>query len=45
MSQWDYKVDQPMPGHFPFPNSRKGPGIEVGKDALMTRKEIVGKRS
>ena len=30
MSQWDYKIDQPMPGPFPFPNSRKGPGIEVG---------------
>ena len=29
MSQWDYKIDQPMPGPFPFPNSRKGPGIEV----------------
>ena len=28
MSQWDYKTDQPMPGPFPFPNSRKGPGIE-----------------
>ena len=21
--------DQPMPGPIPFPNSRKGPGIEV----------------
>ena len=30
MSQWDYKIDQPMPGPFPFPNLRKGPGIEVG---------------
>ena len=30
MSQWDCKIDQPMPGPFPFPNSRKGPGIEVG---------------
>ena len=29
MSQWDYKIDQPMPGPFPFPNSGKGPGIEV----------------
>ena len=29
MSQWDYKIDQPMPGPFPFPNSRKDPGIEV----------------
>ena len=29
MSQWDYKIDQPKPGPFPFPNSRKGPGIEV----------------
>ena len=29
MSQWDYKIDQPIPGPFPFPNSRKGPGIEV----------------
>ena len=29
MSQWDYKIDQPMPGPFPFPNSRKGHGIEV----------------
>ena len=29
MGQWDYKIDQPMPGPFPFPNSRKGPGIEV----------------
>ena len=29
MSQWDYKIDQPMPGPFPFPNSIKGPGIEV----------------
>ena len=29
MSQWDYKIDQPMPGPFPFPNLRKGPGIEV----------------
>ena len=29
MSQWDYKIDQTMPGPFPFPNSRKGPGIEV----------------
>ena len=33
MSQWDYKIDQPMPGPFPFPNSRKGPGIEVGSCA------------
>ena len=32
MSQWDYKIDQPMPGPFPFPNLRKGPGIEVGHD-------------
>ena len=35
MSQWDYKIDQPMPGPFPgpfpFPNLRKGPGIEVEK--------------
>ena len=30
MSQWDYKIDQPMPGPFPFTNSRKGLGIEVG---------------
>ena len=30
MSQWGYKIDQPMPGPFPFPNLRKGPGIEVG---------------
>ena len=30
MNQWDYKIDQPMPGPFPFPNSRKGPGVEVG---------------
>ena len=30
MSQWDYKIDQPMPGPFRFPNLRKGPGIEVG---------------
>ena len=30
MSQWDYKIDQPMLGPFPFPNLRKGPGIEVG---------------
>ena len=22
-------MDQPMPGPFPFPNLRKGPGIEV----------------
>ena len=29
MNQWDYKIDQPMPGPFPFPNLRKGPGIEV----------------
>ena len=29
MSQLDYKIDQRMPGPFPFPNSRKGPGIEV----------------
>ena len=29
MSQWDYKIDQPMPGPFPFPNLRKGHGIEV----------------
>ena len=33
MSQWDYKIDQPMPGPFPFPNSRKGPGIEVDLNA------------
>ena len=24
------ECDQPMPGAFPFPNLRKGPGIEVG---------------
>ena len=29
MSQWDYKIDQPMSGPFLFPNLRKGPGIEV----------------
>ena len=29
MSQWDYKIDQPTPGPFPFPNLRNGPGIEV----------------
>ena len=29
MSQWDNKIYQPMPGPFLFPNSRKGPGIEV----------------
>ena len=29
MSQWDYKIDQPTPGPFPFSNLRKGPGIEV----------------
>ena len=29
MSQWDNKIDQPMPGPFPFPKLRKGPGIEV----------------
>ena len=34
MSQWDYKIDQPMPGPFPFPNSRKGPGIEVDTSLL-----------
>ena len=34
MSQWDYKIDQPMPGPFPFPNLRKGPGIEVGSRAF-----------
>ena len=33
MSQWDYKIDQPMPGPFPFPNLRKGPGIEVASDS------------
>ena len=32
MSQWDYKIDQPMPGPFPFPNLIKGPGIEVEKE-------------
>ena len=36
MSQWDYKIDQPMPGPFPFPNLRKGPGIEVDNSALYT---------
>ena len=35
MSQWDYKIDQPMPGPFPFPNSRKGPGIEVAIDSNL----------
>ena len=30
MSQWDYKIDQPIPGPFPFPNLRKDPGIKVG---------------
>ena len=30
MSEWDYKIDQPIPEPFPFPNLRKGPGIEVG---------------
>ena len=30
MSQWDYKIDQPIPGPFPFPNLRKGPWLEVG---------------
>ena len=35
MSQWDYKIDQPMPGPFPFPNLRKGPGIEVGYPPLQ----------
>ena len=35
MSQWDYKIDQPMPGPFPFPNLRKGPGIEV--DAIFSQ--------
>ena len=34
MSQWDYKIDQPMPGPFPFPNSRKDPGIEVMKQSF-----------
>ena len=29
MRQCDYKIDQPMPGPFPFHNLRKGPGIEV----------------
>ena len=29
MSQWDHNIEQPMPGPFSFPNSRKGPGIEV----------------
>ena len=35
MSQWDYKIDQPMPGPFPFPNLRKGPGIEVDESILI----------
>ena len=36
MSQWDYKIDQPMPGPCPFLNLRKGPGIEVESfDQLM----------
>ena len=29
MNQWDYKIDQPMAGPFPFPYLRKGHGIEV----------------
>ena len=35
MSQWHYKKDQPMLGLFPFPNLRKGPGIEVVKLLLI----------
>ena len=34
MNQWDYKIDQLMPGPFPFPNSRKGPWIEVDTPLL-----------
>ena len=30
MSQWDYKIDQPMPGPFSLPNLRKGPAIILG---------------
>ena len=36
MSQWDYKIDHPMPGPFPFPNLRKGPGIEVAWSHLFS---------
>ena len=35
MSQWDYKIGQPMPGPFPFPNLTKGPGIEVDLRAVF----------
>ena len=46
MSQWDYKIDQPMPGPFPFPNLRKGPGIEVEAGIHMTKfSNIFGKFS
>ena len=37
MSQWDYKIDQLMPGPFPFPNLRTGPGIEVARGLCMRR--------
>ena len=41
MSQWDYQIDQPMPGPFPFPNSRKDPGIEVGCCKAMSKSSCV----
>ena len=40
MSQWDYKIDRPMPGPLPFPNSRKGPRIEVEDREEI--KEVLG---
>ena len=30
MSQWDYKIDQPMPGPFPFPIQEKALGLRLG---------------
>ena len=35
MSQWDYKIDEPIPGSFPFPNLTKGPGIKVDLRAVF----------
>ena len=39
MSQWDYQIEQPIPGPFLFPNSIKGPGIEV--EALFFEMELL----